>query len=156
MIGGLRKYKRQMGLEFPLEKNDLCAYLNVRPYWVESGPNMDRAHRTRFHGVQTCQVSWVIALDSFPELGYRGVDDEEWDTSFIKPDGSRYTCDEWIDPRRGDLFALIDSLKSQQTSNGKQRIKKKKNFSRWRRRQRGWGLMKRLGFLGLPSMTSRY
>jgi hypothetical protein len=112
VIGALRKYKRQMGREFPLERNDLRAYLKVRPYWVEPAPDMDRAHRTKFHGVMTCQVSWVIALDCFPDLGYREVGDAEWEASFIKQDGSFYTCDEWVDPRRGDLFALVDSLKA--------------------------------------------
>ena len=116
VLDGLRKHYRQTGRQFHLDRSDLRIYLKARDFWEEPGPDMDRAHRVRFHGSKTSQVCWIINLDRFPDLGYRQVTDEEWDASFIKPDGSRYTSDEWIDPRRGALFVLVDSLKSQQSS----------------------------------------
>jgi hypothetical protein len=115
VLDALRKHYRQSGLQFRLERSDLRSYLKVRDFWEEPGPDKDRAHRFRFYGSKTCQVCWIINLDRFPELGYRQVTDEEWDASFIKPDGGRYTSDEWTDPRRGALFVLVDSLKPQKS-----------------------------------------
>lgn len=115
VLDALRKHCHVTGRQFPPERSDLLAYLKVCVFWVEPGPDKNRAHRVRFYGSKTCQVCWIINLDLFPELGYRQVSDEEWEASFIKPDGSRYTSDEWTDPRRGELFVLVDSLKPQKS-----------------------------------------
>ena len=115
VLDALRKHYRQTGRQFRQDRTDLHSYLKMRDFWVEPGPDMGRAHRVRFFGSKTCQVCWVFNLDLFPELGYRQVTDEEWDASFIKSDGSRYTSDEWVDPRRGALFVLVDSLKPKST-----------------------------------------
>jgi hypothetical protein len=111
VIASLRKRGRQIGRELQQERGDLRAYLKTRDGWVEPKPEQGRAHRVRFLGANSCQACWMFNLDRFPELGYRQVSDEEWEASFIKPDGTRYTRDEWVDPRRGELFVVVDSLK---------------------------------------------
>jgi hypothetical protein len=107
VINGLRAYKRRLGQELPLDKSDLRAQMRSRPYWVEP-KDKRQGHKSRFGG-QSLQNCWCIDLD-LHELGFQPISDEEFDASRIKPDGCAVEIDEWVDPRRGDLFALVDAL----------------------------------------------
>ncbi len=47
------------------------------------------------------------------DMGFRAVTDEEWEQSlYVEGDssGQFLSSDEWIDPRKGDMYALIDAL----------------------------------------------
>jgi len=71
-------------------------------------------------GSRTQEYCWCINPD-FHELGLRRMEDAEWEQSLhpeptpVCPDTSDIWLaeDKWVDPRRGDLFMLIQSLKSQ-------------------------------------------
>jgi hypothetical protein len=106
VMNALRAYKRRLGQDLPLDKSDLRAQMRSRPYWVE--PPTRQGHKMLFGG-RSNQVCWCIDLD-LHELGYQPVGDEELEGSFAKPDGTMFASDEWVDPRRGDLFALVDGL----------------------------------------------
>ena len=111
VIDLLRKYKRELGQELPLDREDLLAQMQVRPYFVH-GPR--QGHQKKFeHGSRHHQSCWCVDLDQFPELGLRSVSDEEWARSFYRDGDSEnglLPIDEWIDPRKGELFAVVDAL----------------------------------------------
>lgn len=112
VIDMLRRYKRLQGRDLPLDKADLRSQMRTRPYWVMP---KDDTHRERFGDSRSKQSCWCIDLDRH-DLGYRGVSDEEFERSLHR-DGNPEadflprSSGEWEDPRRGDLFALVDSLK---------------------------------------------
>ena len=65
------------------------------------------------HGSKVNRSCWCIDLDKFEDLGLRQVSDEDWEKSFYKdgnPENGLLPSDEWIDPRKGDLFAVLDAL----------------------------------------------
>jgi hypothetical protein len=107
VIDRLRAYKRRMGQDLPLSKSDLRAQMKARPYWVNP---KGEAHFQRFSGSASNSRCWCIDLDRH-ELGYREVADEEFAASFQREDGTFFPQAAWADPRRGDLFALVDALK---------------------------------------------
>ncbi len=51
-------------------------------------------------------------------LGRRDLDDEDFKASLYKDgkpeNGEFFSTEEWVDPRRGDLFALLDSISKKQ------------------------------------------
>jgi len=106
------KYHRTQGLEPPPSRSDLLAEMRVRPYFVE-GP--DHGHQMKFgHGAKTNSYCWLFNLALHGELGYRPVSDEVWQNSFYRdgnPENGRLPMDEWVDPRKGELFAFVDGLK---------------------------------------------
>jgi hypothetical protein len=120
VIDIMRRHKRQQGRDLPLDQSDLRAQMRTRGYWVEPGDlgtakSSDGVHRMKFgHGSKTPQSCWCINMDKH-ELGRRRVSDEEFFASVYRDQekGFFFPRDEWVDPRKGDLFALIDSLKSQ-------------------------------------------
>jgi hypothetical protein len=121
VIDMLRRYMRQQGRELALEQSDLRAQMKTRGYWVDPGQlgtakSADGVHRMKFgHGSRTPQSCWCVDLEKH-ELGRRRVSDEEFQSSLFENQAkeeqkSFLPSDEWIDPRKGDLFALVDSLK---------------------------------------------
>jgi hypothetical protein len=106
LLARLRKWIKQQGREWTLDKNDLRAQMKVQGYWLEGD------HRQRFNGAKSGQRCWCITPDKHP-LGYQKVSDDEFAASFQKSDGHFFAVEDWVDPRKGDLFALIDSLKPQ-------------------------------------------
>lgn len=110
MVDCVRSYKRKLGEEMKLTRLDLLAQLKSRCYW--RAPKGD-VHRQRFAGSNSPQACWCIALDRH-ELGLRQVSDEEFTSSFQKADGSFWPKEEWVDPRKGPLFYLVDRLKPRQ------------------------------------------
>jgi hypothetical protein len=66
------------------------------------------------HGAKTNSYCWLFNLALHGELGYRPVSDEVWQNSFYRdgnPENGRLPMDEWVDPRKGELFAFVDGLK---------------------------------------------
>jgi hypothetical protein len=112
MIEKLRRHKRMNGDDLPMERNDLRAQIKVRPYWVPSTKSY--GHRKKFgRGSRKNLSCWCIDVDHH-ELGYLPVTDEEFENSLCRS-GDRVQGDflpkeEWADPRKGDLFALIDLI----------------------------------------------
>jgi hypothetical protein len=120
----LRAHKRRGGRELPLDQPDLRAQMQVRPYWKPEPTT--RGHRKKFgKSSRTSQKCWVVLVDQH-ELGLQPVADAEFQESLYAEGGSAQgvflTGDEWVDPRKGDLFALIDLLvkaKEKTTRGGK-------------------------------------
>jgi len=115
VIDGLRRYKRQLGRDLPLDKSDLRSQMKVRPYWVASKTD---SHRQRFQGAKTPQACWCVDLDKFEGLGFNPVTDEEFQKSLYREgkieEGEFLSTEEWEDPRLGDLFALVDGLQAKE------------------------------------------
>lgn len=109
----LRRYYRTMGKEMPMDQADLRSQMKTRAYWVET--DSVEGHRQRFGdgGRSTC-VCWCIRLDKH-ELGLQKMTDEEFEASWhVECDLQRdfIASTDWVDPRRGDLFTLVEALKS--------------------------------------------
>ncbi|MEI8290976.1 MAG: hypothetical protein WCH99_16040 [Verrucomicrobiota bacterium] len=112
----LRASKRRSGGDLPISQSDLLSQMKTRPYWHES--KNESGHRQRFGGKST-QSCWCIKVDLHP-LGLMLVSDEKFDDSLIQDaeQNSSYTADNWSDPRKGDLHALIESLQNKRDGEG--------------------------------------
>lgn len=109
VIEMLRIFKRKSGRDIPIQQTDLRNQMKVQPYWVET--NSPYGHKQRFDGqLKTC---WCVYVSRHP-LGLQPISDKDFDASFKKPGQQEnyYSRDDWSDPRQGDLFGLIESLKS--------------------------------------------
>lgn len=112
VVDRLQVYKRRMNKEFELTKTDLSGQMRNRAYWV--APRSKYGHRQRFGPEQTNQYCYCVALDRH-ELGYHEVTDEEFSASLQgKRAGEFLSSAEWIDPRKGDLFWVVDMLKGKE------------------------------------------
>ena len=103
----LRIFKRRSGGELPISQSDLLHQMKTRPYWHT--PKHKSGHRQKFNGKgNSC---WCIKVDLHP-LGLMLISDEEFDESLIEDaeQNTLFTADNWVDLRKGDLFALIMSL----------------------------------------------
>lgn len=113
VIAMLRKYKRSQGKPDTIDQSDLRQQMKTRPYWVEPN-NAAGKHKQRFEGETGASHCWCINLDHH-ELGLNAATDEEFIAS-LHVDGdaqkSFLPSDEWTDPRKGDLFSLVDGLVS--------------------------------------------
>ena len=112
VIDSMRKDKRSQGQELELDRADLLAQMRVRDYFV---PGPRQGHQMKFeHGSRVNRSCWCVDLDEFEDMGRRRVSDENWEKSFYRngnPEEGLLPIDEWIDPRKGDLFAVVDALK---------------------------------------------
>jgi len=106
----LRVFKRRSGGDLPISQSDLLNQMKTRPYWHPS--KHPSGHRQKFGGIST-QTCWCIKVDLHP-LGLMRNSDAEFDESFIQSVEQNiiFTADNWVDLRKGDLFALIGSLQS--------------------------------------------
>jgi len=116
VIDALRRYKRLMRFHLPLDRADLRSQMKSRPYWV--APKRD-VHKQRFQGAKTTLSCWCVDLDLFEGgLGFNPVTDEEFQASLCRDgnieEGEFLSMEEWEDPRAGDLYSLVDLLKSQE------------------------------------------
>jgi hypothetical protein len=113
VIDMLRRYKRLLGKDLPLDRTDLRAQMKTRSYFVPPKAGAD-VHKQRFHGSKSPQTCWCISIDEFEGLGYQPVSDQVFTESLYKDgkvEGELFLeKSEWQDPRKGDLFALIESL----------------------------------------------
>jgi hypothetical protein len=116
VIDLLRRWLHSQGEKFPLDQSDLLSQLESKGYLVT--PRSRHGHQKKFgKGVKKNQYCWGIDLDKFPELGLAIVSDEVWSAS-LYPDGDTtkpmLSPKEWIDPRRGPLFTIVDALEEEE------------------------------------------
>ena len=114
VIEMLRMYKRKSGRDLAIQQSDLLHQMRVREYWV---PPSGTQHKQKFDGVN--RSCWCIAVDKH-DLGFIPVSDKEFDESLMSADkqGTFLMRGDWMDPRKGDLFALIESLQSKKEDVG--------------------------------------
>lgn len=112
----LQAHKRRGGKDLPFTKSDLLSQMKTQGYWH---PHKHASgHRQKFGGKST-QACWCIRVD-LHELGYTAISDTEFDESFIQDheQNTQHTAETWADPRKGDLFAIIDLLLSKKDEEG--------------------------------------
>jgi len=107
----MNEYMRNQGGPLPPSQSDVQSQMRVLSYFV---PGPKQGHQLKFGaGAKNNSYCWVIDLVEFPELGVREVSDEIWAASFYRdgnPDHGVIPTDEWVDPRKGELFAIVDAL----------------------------------------------
>jgi hypothetical protein len=106
----LRAYKRRQGQDLAISQSDLRVQMQSRPYWV---PPVKVSHYKRFGGSRSNSVCWCIDLDEH-EQGLLSVPDDQFEGALKMANGLPVSSAEWVDPRRGKLFTLIDSLKNKE------------------------------------------
>jgi hypothetical protein len=106
----LRIFKRRSGGDLPISHSDLLNQMKTRSYWHPW--KHSSGHRQKFGG-KSNKSCWCIRVDLHP-LGLILISDAEFDESFVQDaeQNTNFTADNWVDPRKGDLFALIESLQS--------------------------------------------
>lgn len=119
VIAALLEWKRKQGKSLPLNKADLRSQMSSRPYWVPF-PEKSGSHQQRFgeDGHRAC--CWCVNLDQH-EMGYLPVSDEEYAASFRvdgKPDGELFPSRQWIDPRKGQLWMLVERMEKKKEQPG--------------------------------------
>ena len=115
VLAEMNKYMRNQGGVLPPSQGDLQAQLREHSYFV---PGPRQGHQYKFgRGAKTNSYCWCIDLAVFEELGLREVSDEVWAASFYRdgvPENGVLPLDEWPDPRKGELFAIVDALKGEE------------------------------------------
>ena len=109
VIDLLRTFKRRSGGDFPTSPTDLLNQMRMQPYWHPAKHAL--GHRQKFGGAAT-QTCWGIRVDLHPS-GLIQVTDEEFNESAargVDPETFGSTHPWGDDPRKGDLFALINPL----------------------------------------------
>ncbi len=110
----VNKYVRNQGGQLPPSQSDLQMQMRERSYFV-AGPR--QGHQMKFgRGATNNSYCWCIDLAKFEEMGLREVSDDVWIASFYRdgnPANALLPIDEWIDPRKGELFSIIEALKEE-------------------------------------------
>jgi hypothetical protein len=108
VIDRVQAYRRKLGSSNSnLTISDLRAQMKTKPWFV---PPVRDCWRQRFGQSKSMRGCWCIDLDRI-ELGLRPVSDEEFEASLVKPDGTFFPTEERVDPRRGELFVIVDALR---------------------------------------------
>jgi hypothetical protein len=111
----INEFMRNQGGPLPPSQADIQAQLRVHSYFV---PGPAKGHAYKFgHGATTNSYCWVIDLVHLPEHGLREVSDETWEASFYRGGDKQNCClpsNEWVDPRKGELFGIVDALKEKE------------------------------------------
>lgn len=107
VLDRLRHYKRLQGQNVALDINDLRSQMKTREYWLP--PADGYSHVMRFVG-RVQERCWAIDVDRH-EMGHQPKTDAEFDASLHAGGGDEFAASSnWVDPRRGDLFVLVDRL----------------------------------------------
>ena len=108
----MNEYMRNQGGPLPPSQSDVQAQMRVHSYFV---PGPRQGHQIKFgSGATNNSYCWFIDLAELAEHGMRVVLDEVWTASFYRdgnPDNGMLPIDDWIDPRKGELFAVVAALK---------------------------------------------
>jgi hypothetical protein len=111
VIDAIRRHLYAQGQKLPLDQHDLLAQLKSKGFFVP--PRHRQGHQQKFGKDKTNTYCWAIDLSKVPDLGVLVVSDEVWEASFY-PDGNTtrgmLPLDEWVDPRKGELFSIVDGL----------------------------------------------
>ena len=107
----VNEYMRNQGGPLPPSQSDVQAQMRVHSYFV---PGPKQGHQIKFgRGATNNSYCWLIDLVELPELGLREVSDEEWIAKLFRegnPDHGMIPVDEWADPRKGEMFAIVEAL----------------------------------------------
>lgn len=109
MLGHLRT----RGVSPMLRQLDMRRLFETQPYW-RPPPLYASMHVQKFSG-KSNEKCWCLEVDKIPDFGYVPVTDEAFEASKYRNgdvQSGNYLAlsDEWVDPRKGDLFFLIDQL----------------------------------------------
>ena len=108
-----RATSRLVKLGLPPRQSDVQAQMRVHSYFV-LGPK--QGHQVKFgRGATNNSYCWFVDLVELIELGLREVSDDEWIASFYRdgnPDSGVIPSDEWGDPRKGELSAIVQALQN--------------------------------------------
>lgn len=110
VINAIREMKRRSMQSLELDQADVRAQMSVRPYWVK-GDNI----RSRFGSGTGAIRCWKVRVDLLGEIGYNQCDPEE----LASAEGS-VIDDTYVDPRKGALYSLCDSIFQQKLSEKKE------------------------------------
>ena len=110
ILESLREYRARQGVQFGIAQRDLREQMCAQKGWQEPvGSRRGKGtHRVRFpeKSGKTCADCWCIELD-LHDLGYKPVTDLEF---LASQERAVAEGDVWVDPRRGELFTLVDAL----------------------------------------------
>lgn len=103
-------WRKWQGKEMPMSYDDLKNAMQTQPWWRPPPPTQDGTHVQKFAGgPQRC---FGLVVNNFPVLGYRAAPDEVVEESLKDINGLAIASGDWADPRKGDLFDLIQRLQS--------------------------------------------
>jgi hypothetical protein len=112
VIALMNNYIRNQGGPLPPSQSDLQAQMRERAYFVSAASR--QGHQLKFgRGAKNNSYCWCIDLAQFDHLGLREVSDEDWIASFYRdgnPDNGMLPIDQWVDPRKGELFSIVGAL----------------------------------------------
>ena len=116
VIDAVRQYLYSQGQKLALDQFELHAQLKPREFFVT--PRNRQGHQQKFGKDKTNTYCWAFDLNKLPELGVIPVSDEVWEVSFY-PEGDktrdRLPLDEWVDPRKGEMFSIVDGLQEKES-----------------------------------------
>jgi hypothetical protein len=102
-------WRRRQGKEMPMSFDDLKSAMQTQPWWLPPPRGQNGSHVQKFAGgPQRC---FGLVVNVFPVLGYCAVPDDVLEESLNKINGLGIASGDWTDPRKGDLFTLINALK---------------------------------------------
>lgn len=112
VIDVMRWHLRTRGRTMALDQADLRAQMSARAFWRPPPPH-GSCHKQRFSG-SAPESCWCLDVDKIPDIGYVPVPDEVFEQSLFRDGdvqrGEYIPVEEWVDPRKGDLFYLINML----------------------------------------------
>lgn len=121
VLDHLAKQLRAQGREIPLHIQDLGAQMSQQKYWVPPKPGYGRWHKQKFgYGKDSAGSAtncWCVDVD-LHDMGYTAVSDPVLRESWEAPGGLSVNREDWVDPRKGDLFALIHSVEPTRDDGG--------------------------------------
>lgn len=107
VVARMREYLTRQRGQVVLSTSDLKDQMSTKPWWHER--NKETRPKWKFGGGSPI-YAWIIDLDAFADMGYMPVSDEEWAKACLLPDGKWKHASEVEDPRKGELFWLVDKI----------------------------------------------
>jgi hypothetical protein len=100
----LKRHLRSNGEQLPLTRTDVRDQLEKSPYWLRpKGKKLNQ----RFGSGTAPKQCWGFLVDKHP-MGYQAVTDQE-----LAESKNDHTRQDWADPRKGELFEIIEALEDQ-------------------------------------------
>jgi hypothetical protein len=107
----MRKDFSQQRKTMVLEKGDLIEQMSRRPYFSERN-RIKPPFKAKFG--KTSLRCLAIEIDKMEDFGYRKVSDSALEESRMangELPGVRVESDKWMDPRKGDIYSIVNALK---------------------------------------------
>lgn len=106
VIAGVQMFLTRRHGTVALKQKDLRDQLSREPYWI-AGLGAVRFNLT---GSSSIAKAWGIRIDDLRPLGYQPVSNEAWEAFLMNRGTGEYT----EDPRKGDMFAIVDALRAKE------------------------------------------